>query len=132
MSNDGTFLKSFDFPLRFDEKGDAARTTDEMSIEHGLRASVMIRLGGIPLATHLGSLVPLLPFDPNDPVTGATITEEIIRSTKIGEPRAVVDPGIVTSEDEYTARAIVPYTVPGRSNWSSLRLSIPLQNLDKG
>lgn len=126
-----SFLTAFAFPLRFTDKGDINRTTDEAAIESNLRMSVMLRLNGIPLATHLGSLVPLLPFDPNDDVNSSLIAEEIIRSTKIGEPRAKVDTGIVTSEDENTARAIVPYTVPGRSNWSTLRLSLPLQDLDR-
>lgn len=123
-------LTAFDFPLRFVSNGDISRTGGEASIENNLRLSIMIRSRGIPLAAHLGSQVPMLPFDPNDLVTESLITEEIIRSTRIGEPRAVVDTGIITSEDENTARAIVPYAIPGRKDWSTLKLRLPSQSLD--
>jgi hypothetical protein len=89
----------------------------------------MLRLRGIPLAAHLGSIVSLLPFDQNDESLKSVVAEEILRSTRIGESRALVGTSVVFSE-ENKVTAIVPYTIVGTFHWESLRLSIPIQELE--
>lgn len=123
--------KAFDFPIRFSENGDIEKTSIERSIKNNLLMCLMLRIGGIPLANHLGSMVPMLPFEPNDETTAALVAEEILRSVKIGEPRARVDSSIVTRIHENTIQAIVPYLIKSFSNWQTLELSLGSQELDK-
>jgi hypothetical protein len=122
-------LQYFDFPLQFKENCDVQKTSLTRGVEHGLRLSVMLRLRGIPLAAHLGSIVSLLPFDQNDESLKSVVAEEILRSTRIGESRALVGTSVVFSE-ENKVTAIVPYTIVGTFHWESLRLSIPIQELE--
>lgn len=131
-STSGTFLTSIEFPLQFTNKCDLVKTIDEHSIAQNMTLSVMVRLRGIPLSTHLGSRVPLMPFDPNDVITRELLAQEVYRAIGIGEPRAKVDAGIISSSSDHVAKLIVPYTIPMRQNWESLILPFPQDNIDQG
>jgi hypothetical protein len=129
---EGTFLTAIAFPLQFTNKCDVVKTTDENAIAQNMTLSVMILLRGIPLSTHLGSRVPLMPFDPNDVITRDLLAQEVYRAIGIGEPRAKVDPGIIASSSEHKAKLIVPYTIPMRQNWESLVLALAHESIDRG
>jgi len=121
-----------DFPLRFGDTCDLAMTTDDLEIQANMRNCVMIRKSGLPLRSHLGSLISAIIFDPNDEVIKAVIGEEVSRSIAIGEPRAYIDPNFVAiNQSEHTATAMFPYTVKRAVKWGSFLLSIPSKSLDK-
>lgn len=120
----------FDFPLQYLENGDLQKTTLFASVENNLRSSIMLQLGSIPLATHLGSVVPLLPFDPNDVTTEATLIQEVLRATRLGEPRASIDTSIVAVVVDNEIKLIVPYAIAGQVKLDSVNLSLPVQSVD--
>lgn len=129
-----TYLRNFDFPFRFKPNGDAELTTDERGIEHNMRNSVMVLQQGIPLASSLGSRVPLLAFDPEDDSVRSIVAHEIARAIGVGEPRARVDPSlrIIDSDGTNDIKVAVPYMVRSTVKWQDLLLSIPvLKIIDK-
>lgn len=130
VEEESDLLESLDFPLQFKSNGDLTLTSNDRAIQHDLQHAVMILSGGVPLAGHIGSKVPVMPFDPNDDVNSDIIIEEIARSCRLNVPKALVDRDIFIIEDDHSVRAVVPYVSPGRMNLSLLNLAIPVQDID--
>lgn len=127
-----TYLTAFDFPLQFTSMGNLVLTSNERATEHDMRHAVMLLLGGIPLAGHIGSRIPLMPFDPNDVTNSDILSEEIARSISVNVPTVRVDKDIILTEEDYSVKAIVPYVAVGRVNWSVIKLAVPVQDIDNG
>jgi len=121
-------LASIDFPLRFNPDCDLARCRDERGIENNLRTSILVLLTGIPLFAKFGSLVPLMPFDPNDIVQHELISDAILTAAAFGEPRALIDQNtmIVTDESNNIAGLAVPYQYRNSmQGWNMLTITDP-------
>jgi len=128
-----SWVKSFDFPLRFTETCDTVRSNNDNAVVQNMKTSVMVKRRGIFLMEHLGSLVPTLVFDPNDIPTRELIGEEVVRSVKVGEPRAAIDPTlrIVDTQDEHEIQLAFPYAIRQALRWEVKEFNIPIKTIDK-
>lgn len=120
-----SYLCAPDFPLRFTSKSDLEFANNDQAVKNNINLSIMVVIGSIPLMGHLGSVVTLMPFDPNDNITLAMISQECVRASSVGEPRAVVDSSIIAMESEdHIASLIIPYSIPLREEWMTLEVSM--------
>lgn len=114
----------FDFPLRFIEDGNIFQTSFLNSIKNNIKTSVMVNYCGIPLRTFLGSMVPLLAFDPQDDTTKHQIGEEIARSVSVGESRVIVDPLIRVTKSQSKFQAVASFLIPAASRYDEVQVDL--------
>jgi hypothetical protein len=125
-------LRAIDFPFRYVANGNVVLTSDEKNVENNLRLSIFVHHKQVPLATHLGSRVPALPFDPNDNALRQLVSQEAIRAAAAGEPRAILDPSlrVIDEPNENKASLAFAYRIRGTQNWRPLLLSLPSTDID--
>lgn len=124
-------LRAFAFPLAFLENGDIASCCNAQVSRDTAQNATMLLQNAIPLSS-LGTIVPLLAFEPADHIMGAVFAyqaskgvatgSQYIRVVKV-EQRALSDDSsefrITIQDNRLTPSDMTFYMVKGVNGWSS-------------
>lgn len=101
-------LVTFDFPLQFEDNGNAKLTVDEKALNDNIKLAVFIKPLGVPLYP-LGVGVQDYAFDPNDEILQAELAVHITDGLSESVDGIKVNPDFAFDEQEDTLNVAVPY-----------------------